>query len=98
MAYHGILPVAAGDNPCQAYDFVKTARSQKEYFNFIKNAIRSKKIYYPNKKKILEMAYCNYINDETNLDLIAKKFKLKDFINPLKSSSLLKFLNVYNNN
>ena len=80
MAYHKIYPIAAGDNPCMSFSFVKTCKNQKEYFHEIKRCIRNKPIYKPNKKEIYEMVYCNYIHDETEHDLIAKRVQLKELM------------------
>ena len=70
------------------FDFPKTLieygvhvpKNQKEYFHEIKRCIRNKPIHKPNKKEIYEMVYCNYIHDETEHDLIAKRVQLKELM------------------
>ena len=37
LAYHNIVPIAAGSNFCEVYDFVFTARTKQEYRNLILN-------------------------------------------------------------
>ena len=89
LAYHDITPVSAGTNPTIAYSFVKSAKNIKEYFDIIKKIIFTNKIEKINKKELLEFTYCYYIMDNTNINLIAKKMNLKNFIVDENSSSSL---------
>ena len=91
LAYHGIYSIAASTHPSMSYSFVCRAKTKKHYFNMILKAFSTKKtIKVKSKNKIFEYIYCDFLKDD-NINLIAKKIKLKDW-NFTKSNVLTKFL------
>jgi hypothetical protein len=96
LAFHGILPIAAGENISQSFSFVLTAKNKKEYFNLIsKNIhINHKNKMYSKKNEIYQLTYMSLIYNLENIDTLAKKIALKN-INFNNSESLNKFRYLY---
>ena len=78
VAYHDIVPIAVGRNPCMAYPFVYTAYNKKQYFNYLKNGIQDKlKLPKNNKNLVAECYYMNFINKPEYFETISSKIDLK---------------------
>lgn len=61
LAYHKILPIAAGRHPSIAYDFVKTPNSIKDYKILLSNCINGNLNYKVDKKQLYEWFYIHYL-------------------------------------
>ena len=80
LAYHGITPIALGRNPCMAYPFVYTSKTTKQYFNFIKNGLKSNlKMPINYKNLVAECYYMNFLNKPEFYETKSSKVKLKNY-------------------
>jgi len=95
LAFHGIRPIAAGENISQSFSFASTAKTQKEYFNLISEYInKNHKIEMQSKRnEIYQLVYMSLIYNLDNKDYLAKKIDLKS-INFNSTESLNKFRNL----
>jgi len=89
LAYHGIIPIAFGRNPCMAYSFVFTAKTKRQYFNLIKKGlIHNLKLPKNYKNLIAECYYMNYINKSDYYETRSSKIKLKNYRSASINSNL----------
>lgn len=95
LAFHKILPISAGEHAAIAYNFVKTAKSKKNYFQILKLALKNKFLYKPSKKEILEWVYMTYLYDNSPAEHFGKKIGLKNW-NLANPKNLLNFTKIYN--
>lgn len=98
LAYHGITPIAFGRNPCMAYPFVYTAKTEKQYFDLIKKGLMHKlKLPINYKNLIAECYYMNFINKTEYYETTSSKIKLKNYrAASVKDNTHM--LRMYNNN
>ncbi|OUX35844.1 MAG: hypothetical protein CBE33_07025 [Candidatus Pelagibacter sp. TMED273] len=96
LAYHGVLPIAAGENISQSFSFVSTPKNQKEYFKSISKNINidHKKRMKLKKKEIYQLIYMSLIYNLDSTDYLAKRIDLKK-INFNNSYSLNTFRKLY---
>ena len=82
LAYHNIVPIAAGSNFCEVYDFVFTARTKQEYRNLILNR-KDLKLGKDTREQVKEFYYMHALhfkgafpNSSTRkVDLIGKFYE-----------------------
>jgi hypothetical protein len=92
MSYYNIPSICCGDNPTMSYNFVYYPKNKARYFKLIQLGINSKLKIQSKKRKIYEMTYCNYLHDETKLDLLIKKNNFKHYYDGYKAFSEIKRL------
>ena len=81
LAYHKIIPIAVGSNPCMAYDFVFTPKSKNHYFSLINKALKNKLIFRKNFiNKIAECYYMFFLHNDDYLKNDSRKLKLKNYL------------------
>ena len=73
LAYHDITPMALGENPYSAYNFVYNCKSKKEYYEFL---INPKKIHI-DKSQIFEFYYMNYIYRNSSIKYLDRELLVK---------------------
>ena len=78
LAYHKIIPIAAGPNPHMAYNFVFTPNNKKHYFSLINQAIHSKlKLKKNFKEKIAECYYMFFLNNDDYIKNRSRELNLQ---------------------
>lgn len=93
MAYHGITPIASGDNPHISFDFVKTCKTKDEYFFALKN-FNSLSIDM-NHESIFKFYYMHYLHKEEIFNIPKSVFEVSrsdSNSSILKKSKLIKKL------
>jgi len=91
LAYHGIIPIAAGVHPALPFDFVFTPDSKAQYVYYLEKW-RSLKMPSNYREKVLEYFASNYLLAEDGLASKARDINLKE-IDFDDSSGLIHFLN-----
>jgi hypothetical protein len=93
LAYHNIVPIAAGTHPSMSFNFVFTPKTIKDYFILIDKGLKNKlKLPKDSKLQIYKYYYCDFIYDHPrNSNLLSKKIFLKDW-NFVNSNILSKFI------
>ena len=80
MAFHNIVPIAAGDNPYMSFGFVQTPQNKKDYFKLIDRALEKKIKFRKNLKNELEESYYMYfLHNNDYIKNLSRKFDLKKF-------------------
>lgn len=94
LAYHGIIPIAAGDHPHISFDFVYTALNKEEYKKLI---LRADKLTLnpDSKEQVKAFYYMHSFSHKDAIDTGARQLNLRS-LNPDKSESLIQFLNTQN--
>ena len=81
LAYHKIIPIAVGSNPCMGYDFVFTPKNKKHYFELINKAIMNKLYLKKNfKEKIAECYYMFFLHNDDFLKNESRELNLKKYL------------------
>jgi len=103
MAYHNIIPIAAGRSPYKSYKFVLNPSTKYEYFDLLKDTIsgKIKTKSQINKKDIYEWFFMHYLNNKSLLKnddnelrpVLAENFENFNFLN---SNNKNKYTEIFN--
>ncbi len=97
LAYHNIIPIAAGNNPYMSYDFVFTPKNKKDYFSLIslaaKNKLKLKKNY---KEKIAECYYMYFLHNDDYMENYSRSVNLKDHLHVYGKKDIYSILKKFN--
>jgi hypothetical protein len=103
MAYHNIIPIAAGRTPYKSYKFVLNPNTKCDYFDLLKDTIsgRIKIKNKINKKEIYEWFFMHYLNNRSllkNDDNKLRPILAENFIkfNFLSGNNEMKYTEIFN--
>ena len=90
LAYHGIAPLAAGDNVHIAFDFVRTASTIAEYEQLL---INYKTLSVPDdvQEQVLTFYYMHNLHDDNRIELETPNLGLGE-LDPDSSGTLIEYL------
>ena len=97
LAYHKIIPIAAGPNPYMSYNFVFTPKNKKDYFSLIMRAAQKKLRLKKNfKKEIAECYYMYFLNNNDCLKTQARNANIKDYLPSVGGKGVYDILKRFN--
>ena len=92
LAYHNIVPIAAGDHPHISFDFVNTPETKKEYKYYLLN-FKNLELPEDYKETVLAFYYMHNIYYKEDLNTIAPSLNLRN-IKSDSSECLIEYLNL----